>query len=46
VIVVAEGAAQLSVRRDLQNAVRAATGVPLSHIEVFEMTVDAYNETE
>lgn len=46
VVVVAEGAAQLSVRKDLQNAVRAATGVALSHIEVFEMSADAYNEPQ
>ncbi|MBR0081930.1 MAG: hypothetical protein IJP98_04225 [Clostridia bacterium] len=42
VIVVAEGAAMISVRKDLQNAVRAVTGVSLSQIEVFEMTSDTY----
>ena len=43
VIVVAEGAAQLSVRRDLQNAVRAVTGAAISKIEVFEMAAEPYN---
>ena len=38
VIVVAEGAADLTVRMNLQRAVQAATGVALSQIEVFEMT--------
>ena len=37
VIVVAEGAADPSVRLSLQRAVQAVTGVPLSSIEVFEM---------
>ena len=37
VIVVAEGAADPGVRLDLQRAVQAVTGVPLSCIEVFEM---------
>ena len=46
VIVVAEGAALVSVRKDLQNAVRAVTGVSLSQIEVFEMRSDAYAGTE
>lgn len=38
VIVVAEGAADLTVRLNLQRAVQAATGVLPSQIEVFEMT--------
>ncbi len=38
VIVVAEGAADPTVRMNLQYAVRAVTGAPLSSIEVFEMT--------
>ncbi len=38
VVVVAEGAADFSVREKLQAAVQAVTGVPLSHIEVFEMS--------
>lgn len=46
VIVVAEGAALVSVRKDLENAVRAVTGVSLSRIEVFEMRSDAYAGTE
>ena len=37
VIVVAEGAADPTVRLSLQRAVQAGTGVPLSCIEVFEM---------
>ena len=37
VIVVAEGAADPTVRLSLQRAVQAVTGVPLSCIEVFEM---------
>lgn len=37
VIVVAEGAADPSVRLSLQRAVQAVTGVSLSSIEVFEM---------
>ncbi len=37
VIVVAEGAADPTVRLSLQRAVQAVTGVPLSSIEVFEM---------
>lgn len=37
VIVVAEGAADISVRIDLQNAVRALLGVELDKVEVFEM---------
>ncbi len=36
VIVVAEGAADVTVRLDLQRAVRAVLDVPLSAIEVFE----------
>lgn len=38
VIVVAEGAADLGVRMNLQRAVRAVTGAPLDAIEVFEMS--------
>ena len=38
VIVVAEGAADFSVREKLQAAVHAATGIPIARIEVFEMT--------
>ena len=38
VIVVAEGAADFSVREKLQAAVHAATGIPVARIEVFEMT--------
>ncbi len=37
VIVVAEGAADPTVRLSLQRAVQAVTGVPLSCVEVFEM---------
>ncbi len=37
VIVVAEGAADISVRIDLQNAVRALLGVELDKVEIFEM---------
>ena len=37
VIVVAEGASDFSVREKLQAAVCAATGIPISKIEVFEM---------
>ncbi len=37
VLVVAEGAADPTVRLCLQRAVQAVTGVPLSSIEVFEM---------
>ena len=37
VIVVAEGASDFSVREKLQAAVCAATGIPISRIEVFEM---------
>lgn len=44
VIVVAEGAAQVAVRKDLQNAVRAVTGVSLAQIEVFEMTANEAEE--
>lgn len=39
VIVVAEGAADFSVREKLQAAVHAATGIPVARIEVFEMTI-------
>jgi len=38
VIVVAEGASDFSVREKLQAAVCAATGIPISRIEVFEMS--------
>lgn len=38
VVVVAEGAADFSVRAKLQAAVQAATGIPISKIEVFEMS--------
>ena len=38
VVVVAEGAADFSVREKLQAAVQAATGIPIARIEVFEMT--------
>ncbi len=38
VVVVAEGAADFSVRAKLQAAVQAATGIPISQIEVFEMS--------
>ena len=37
VIVIAEGAADIAVRLNLQNAVRTVLGVELSCIEVFEM---------
>lgn len=40
VIVVSEGAADISVRIDLQNAVRALLGVELDNVEVFEMKND------
>ena len=40
VIVVAEGAADFSVRQKLQAAVHAATGIPLDRIEVFEMSFE------
>ena len=36
VIVIAEGAADFSVREKLQAAVHAATGIPIERIEVFE----------
>jgi len=36
VIVVAEGAADVTVKLDLQRAVRAVLDIPLSKIEVFE----------
>ena len=38
VVVVAEGASDFSVREKLQAAVQAVTGVPISRIEVFEMS--------
>lgn len=41
VVVVAEGAADLGVRLDLQRAVAAVTGLNESAIEVFEMTKSA-----
>ena len=37
VIVIAEGAADIAVRINLQNAVRTVLGIELSCIEVFEM---------
>ena len=37
VIVVAEGAADIAVRLDLQRAVRAVLDVPITNIEVFEL---------
>lgn len=37
VIVIAEGAADITVRMNLQNAVRTVLGVDLSCIDVFEM---------
>ena len=37
VIVVAEGAADIAVRLDLERAVRAVLDVPINHIEVFEL---------
>ena len=43
VIVVAEGAADFSVREKLQAAVQAATGIPIARIEVFEMTYGSQN---
>lgn len=41
VVVVAEGACDLSVKLDLQRAVRAVTGLALERIEVFEMAHNA-----
>lgn len=38
VIVVAEGAADVTVRLDLQRAVRAVLDIPVSAIEIFERT--------
>lgn len=38
VIVVAEGAADISVKLDLQRAVQAVLNIPLSKIEVFELS--------
>lgn len=43
VIVVAEGAADVSVRMDLQRAVRAVLDIPLSRIEVFERSAQPKN---
>ncbi|MDO4572184.1 MAG: stage III sporulation protein AG, partial [Clostridia bacterium] len=39
VIVVAEGAADIRVRLDLQRAVQAVLDIPLSKIEVFELSL-------
>lgn len=39
VIVVAEGAADIKVKLDLQRAVQAVLDIPLSQIEVFELSV-------
>ena len=38
VIVIAEGAADISVQMDLQRAAKTVLGVPLDCIEIFEMT--------
>ena len=38
VVIVAQGAADISVRLQLQRAVRAVTGISEDKIEVFEMT--------
>lgn len=43
VIVVAEGAADINVRMDLQRAVRAVLDIPLSRIEVFERSAQSTN---
>lgn len=43
VIVVAEGAADVNVRMDLQRAVRAVLDIPLSRIEVFERSAQPTN---
>ena len=43
VIVVADGAADVTVRLDLQRAVRAVLDIPLSHIEVFERSAQPTN---
>lgn len=40
VIVVAEGAADVGVRLDLQRAVRAVLHIPVSQIEVFELSAE------
>lgn len=40
VVVVAQGAADPFVRMDLERAVRAATGLPITKIEIFEMKAD------
>ncbi len=42
VIVVAEGAADISVKLDLQRAVQAVLDIPLSQIEVFELSATGY----
>jgi len=44
VIVVADGAADVAVRMDLQRAVRAVLDIPLSQIEVFERSAQPINE--
>lgn len=46
VVIVAEGAADQTVRLRLQRAAQAATGVPLSQIEVFEMKTHAYDTND
>ena len=43
VIVVADGAADVTARLDLQRAVRAVLDIPLSHIEVFERSAQPTN---
>ena len=43
VIVVADGAADVNVRMDLQRAVRAVLDIPLSQIEVFERSAQPTN---
>lgn len=42
VIVVAEGAADINVKLDLQRAVKAVLDIPLSSIEVFEAAADEW----
>ena len=46
VIVVAEGAADISVKLDLQRAVKAVLDIPLSKIEVFESAAVPMDESE
>ena len=41
VIVVAEGAADIRVKLDLQRAVKAVLDIPLSQIEVFELSAES-----